>query len=552
MNLKLTRKTYTTLSTIGDLEIDGKFQCFVLEDPVRPKKIKGETAIRAGKYNIIIDHSPKFGRLLPLLENVPEFEGIRIHPGNTAADTEGCLLVGETQAVDSIGTSKVAFEKLFTLLQTGLKGGGSVSIEIVEGGTSPFMKDAAPPPPAVQGDVWRVTADPLRLRSTGDDSKTTNIVARLPFGLLVTATGGDTPAGWTEVDAVVDGVSRHGFVSTQHLERVPASTASGSATVRSLAAAAPAAPAVEENTLFRAARDQLNLRSEAANLSDDMIIAALPLNHLVRKLRATPKPMWWEVETVVNGKTVTGFVNSALLAPAQAGAVPAPETSATAAPAATPGATTGTISNASSSDVQVSEAALQLILDFEGMDQPSKWPGQASGISLGHGYDLGYHSLSLFRGDWGPHLTPDQLDRLSAAVGKKGQAAANIAFRFTDIRITKAAADAVFMHSTVPQIKLWAAQTFPGVQTLPPDAQGALTSLVYNRGTDLQGPRRKEMLDIRTTVADASLSLHSKLIKIADLILAMNRLWLSTDPASGHPGIRRRRKAEAKLVQDAA
>lgn len=117
MELKLVRKELTTRSTIGELQVDGDFECFTLEDVVRPVKIKGATAIPQGVYEIVINWSQRFQRLLPLLLNVPQFDGIRIHAGNTDADTEGCILVGRTRATDFIGVSRAAFNALFAKLQ---------------------------------------------------------------------------------------------------------------------------------------------------------------------------------------------------------------------------------------------------------------------------------------------------------------------------------------------------------------------------------------------------------------------------------------------------
>jgi hypothetical protein len=84
---------------------------------VRPVKIAGRTAIPAGRYEVIINFSQRFGRPLPLLLNVPDFEGVRIHPGNTPANTEGCILVGETKSENFIGQSRVAFDQLFEKLK---------------------------------------------------------------------------------------------------------------------------------------------------------------------------------------------------------------------------------------------------------------------------------------------------------------------------------------------------------------------------------------------------------------------------------------------------
>jgi hypothetical protein len=113
MELKVVRKDRTARSTIGELYVDGAFECFTLEDAVRPVKIKGVTAIPAGVYEVIVNWSQRFQRPLPLLLNVPNFDGVRIHAGNTDADTEGCLLVGKTKGVDVIGNSRAAFNALF-------------------------------------------------------------------------------------------------------------------------------------------------------------------------------------------------------------------------------------------------------------------------------------------------------------------------------------------------------------------------------------------------------------------------------------------------------
>jgi hypothetical protein len=117
MDLKLVRTDLTSQSTVGELYVDGKFECYTLEDVVRPVKIKGMTAIPAGGYEVVISHSARFQRLLPLLLNVPNFDGIRIHAGNTAADTEGCLLVGQAKASNAISGSRNAFNALFAKLQ---------------------------------------------------------------------------------------------------------------------------------------------------------------------------------------------------------------------------------------------------------------------------------------------------------------------------------------------------------------------------------------------------------------------------------------------------
>lgn len=121
MNLTLERVQFGEDCTIGRLFVDGEFRCFVCEDavrevpgrPVTEWKIPGKTAIPYGTYGIIINRSARFGRDLPLLLNVPGFIGVRIHPGNTAADTEGCLLPGLDRRPAGVGRSRIAFDQLF-------------------------------------------------------------------------------------------------------------------------------------------------------------------------------------------------------------------------------------------------------------------------------------------------------------------------------------------------------------------------------------------------------------------------------------------------------
>ena len=113
MKLYLKRIHKTEHSTIGELYIDGKFQCYTLEDVEREVKIKNETEIPKGTYKIVITYSNRFKKQLPLLLNVPNFEGIRIHSGNTNHDTEGCILIGQTRSNDFIGSSRNAFNELF-------------------------------------------------------------------------------------------------------------------------------------------------------------------------------------------------------------------------------------------------------------------------------------------------------------------------------------------------------------------------------------------------------------------------------------------------------
>jgi hypothetical protein len=117
MKIEVKRLHKTENSTIGELLIDGVWECYTLEDKERDVKIKNETAIPKGTYKVIINQSNRFKRLLPLLLNVPNFEGVRIHSGNTNHNTEGCILVGRTRSKDFIGQSRKAFDSLFAKMQ---------------------------------------------------------------------------------------------------------------------------------------------------------------------------------------------------------------------------------------------------------------------------------------------------------------------------------------------------------------------------------------------------------------------------------------------------
>ena len=117
MTLTLVREASVEDHTYGVLYLGGVWFCHTLEDRVRPTKIPGQTAIPAGRYQVIISMSPRFKRPLPLLLAVPGFEGIRIHPGNTAEDTEGCILPGYARGQNSVLQSRAAFDGLFSHLQ---------------------------------------------------------------------------------------------------------------------------------------------------------------------------------------------------------------------------------------------------------------------------------------------------------------------------------------------------------------------------------------------------------------------------------------------------
>lgn len=136
MRIVVERFEWTDKSTIGTLTC-GDFHCFTLEDTDRhlednpDDKQYGKTAIPRGRYKVIITFSNRFKRELPLLLDVPGYEGVRIHPGNGPDDTEGCILVGSSHSKDFVGNSRATFSKLFERIEHALDMGEEVELEII-------------------------------------------------------------------------------------------------------------------------------------------------------------------------------------------------------------------------------------------------------------------------------------------------------------------------------------------------------------------------------------------------------------------------------------
>lgn len=125
-------------ATIGTMTIGADFTCYTLEDVIRDTKVWGKTAIPAGTFPVLLCESPRFsdsyekkgcGRIVPLLDGVPGYTGVRIHIGNIAEHTHGCILVGDSwdKKSPSIGGSTSAFKRLMKVLKPG---DGSVRILI--------------------------------------------------------------------------------------------------------------------------------------------------------------------------------------------------------------------------------------------------------------------------------------------------------------------------------------------------------------------------------------------------------------------------------------
>lgn len=140
MRLTLVRRWNKKDYCIGDLYINGKWFCNVLEDvdrglddsmsedEIKQLKVKTQTAIPTGIYTVLLTYSPKYKKVMPLINNVKGYSGIRIHSGNSSKDTEGCLLVGKNTVVGRLTDSRNTFNALFKrLLQ---KGSNKITIEI--------------------------------------------------------------------------------------------------------------------------------------------------------------------------------------------------------------------------------------------------------------------------------------------------------------------------------------------------------------------------------------------------------------------------------------
>lgn len=134
MLIEVIRTTCGPTCTLGKLYIDDVEHCYTLEDIVRPdgEKVYGETAIPAGRYRVAITFSNRFQCDMPLLMEVPNFSGIRIHYGNEAKDTHGCILVGTHVSPngDAITESRAAYYRIFDKIRDAIDAGEEVYIEV--------------------------------------------------------------------------------------------------------------------------------------------------------------------------------------------------------------------------------------------------------------------------------------------------------------------------------------------------------------------------------------------------------------------------------------
>jgi hypothetical protein len=144
MELYLKRETFTEESTIGKLNIDGQFECFILEDKDRglvstmtiqeitARKVFGKTCIPYGRYEIDWTMSARFKKMMPILLDTPGYTGIRIHVGNSEKDSLGCLLPGKKRANNMVTESTAATNLLYSKIQTAKSRGEKVFITIAK------------------------------------------------------------------------------------------------------------------------------------------------------------------------------------------------------------------------------------------------------------------------------------------------------------------------------------------------------------------------------------------------------------------------------------
>ena len=185
--------------------------------------------------------------------------------------------------------------------------------------------------------------------------------------------------------------------------------------------------------------------------------------------------------------------------------------------------------------------------------QVTRWPhfpGYASGITIGLGFDLKYASAGQFRDVWAAHLDKASLELLLEDIGKAGSKKRAKALRDAGVEIPYRDAWAVFIGQTLPDYYQRTLDTYESLEQLPTMCRAVLVSLVFNRGTDLDGDRRREMKAIRRLLGEAASVLPDReqarqiLTEVEDQILSMRRLW---EPDSG---LVRRRQAEANLWRE--
>lgn len=199
--------------------------------------------------------------------------------------------------------------------------------------------------------------------------------------------------------------------------------------------------------------------------------------------------------------------------------------------------------------MSVSRKGMEMLIAFEVSSKQAYnksyknpiWPGGASGVTIGIGYDLGHNSKATIADDWGNKVSAADLALLQSVSGLTSTPAKNALAGVKSVSISYEAALEVFYQRTLSVYARQTRKAYPGVEKLPPDAQAALLSLVYNRGASLEGTNRAEMKNIVPLVAAGDLK------GIAKQIRNMKRIWAG----KGLPGLLDRRDKEAQLAEEA-
>ena len=183
-------------------------------------------------------------------------------------------------------------------------------------------------------------------------------------------------------------------------------------------------------------------------------------------------------------------------------------------------------------------------------NQVTRWPhypGVASGVTIGVGYDLRFNSEADFRALWGPHLPNNVIDELSKDIGEKGTQKRVKELKQMGIEVPFSAAWPVFVQKTLPIFYSKTESIYPSLPRLPDLCRSVLVSLVFNRGSSLNGPSRSEMRAIRDILAEADsedINKPKKKMMLADVedeLVSMKRLWGLLS------GLAKRRQSEANL-----
>jgi hypothetical protein len=192
--------------------------------------------------------------------------------------------------------------------------------------------------------------------------------------------------------------------------------------------------------------------------------------------------------------------------------------------------------------MNISDLAIKSIIGWECGGQSEynnapEWPGEASGVTIGIGYDLGMTPANEIVQAWGPYVSSDDLKVLVGLSGKTGPKAQELLPHVRHLRFSWQTAETVFRETTLPTHFLRTLRIYPQVIDLHGHCAGALVSLVFNRGPALTGDRRAEMADIQALLKANNLN------AIPERFEAMQRLWPNTG------GLRRRRREEADLFR---